>query len=468
VSITPENSSADGTGTVATQTRVGQVVVAPTLLEAARVIVRGPSLNRTKTAGYDIKDAEKVLLVEKATDDPAVTAALVQAMSERGASVDVFHIDAPNRALEYLDEFRGLMHNVPGIERDHAFDVWQGRMKWLEDVAVKQGYSLLIQGEGGPLPQLDGTRYEGIPWYHRATFPAAGFPWPLWDQINKTAWSPIWAKGKNATVRLTDPEGTDLSFTLKGEHWDPQHPVRTGSRRRFTDQYYLGHLYGYPTPPYDPTPDVNGVVAGTLNHYGRPFPHCRVHVEGGQVVRVEGGGEYGEKWREVLHDTRDIQYPEYPGPGLFWLWECAIGTHPKMVRPPYAFTLAGHAAMFERLSSGYIHMGFGTANGNPSEAWAEERGLPWGHLHIHLQLPTYTLTTTEGEEITVIEKGRLSALDDPSVIEVASQIGDPEELLQRAWIPPLPGSTVPGDYWGDYANAPDQWLERYDAEVNGR
>ena len=35
-----------------------KMVVAPTLIEAARVVVRGPSFNRTKTAGYDVKEGE--------------------------------------------------------------------------------------------------------------------------------------------------------------------------------------------------------------------------------------------------------------------------------------------------------------------------------------------------------------------------------------------------------------------------
>jgi hypothetical protein len=458
-------STENGAAPISTESRVDQVVVAPTLLDAARTIVRGPSLNRTKTAGYDIKAGERVLLVEKATDDPAVTAALVEAMTELDASVDIFHVDVADRALDPLDEFRGMMHNVPGIERDVAFDAWQGRLKWLEDAAVKQGYSLLLQGEGGPLPVLDGTRYEGIPWYHRATFPAAGFPWPLWDRINETAWKPIWEHGRGANVHLTDPEGTDLRFELKAEHWTAEHYERTNSRRRFVEKYYLGHLYGYPTPPYNPMPTVNGVVAGTLNHYGKPFQHCTLTVEDGQVTRIDGGGEYGEKWREVLHETRNIQYPEHPGPGLFWLWEAAIGTHPKMVRPPYAFSLAGHAAMFERLSSGYMHMGFGTANGNPSEAWAEERGITWGHLHIHLQLPTYVLTSTAGEDFTVVEEGRLSALSDPGVVELAEQLGNPEELLQKAWTPPLPGVNEPGDYWADYAHDPATWLDNHAAKL---
>lgn len=444
-----------------TATDAPTMVVTPTLLEAARTIVRGPSLNRTKTAGYDVKPGEKVLLVEKSTDDPMVTQALTQAMREVGAKVDVFHVDIEDRPMDHLDEFRGLLHNIPGVEHDQAFKLWREKFEWLERAAVEQGYTLLLQGEAGALPKLDGVRYEGVPWFHRVTFPAAGFPWPLWDLINKKAWEPIWEYGRNAVVELTDPEGSEMRWRLQEKYFEASH--YEGARRRFEPKYYLGHLFGWPTPPYDDGLEAEGVVAGTINHFGRPFPHAKAYFDGAKLTKVEGGGEYGDKWREVMELTKDIQYPEFPGKGLFWLWECAIGTHPKMARPPHAFTLSGHAAMYERLRSGIIHIGIGTANHNYAEKWAEEKGLPWGHLHIHMQFPTYKLHTTDGDEFTVIKDGRLTALDDPEVIELAAEYGDPEALLTEAWIPPIPGISVPGDYWNDYAPDPAKWIEENDA-----
>jgi hypothetical protein len=442
--------------------RTETLLATPTLLDAARVIIKGPAFNRTKTAGYDMKPGERVLLVAKTTDDPAVTEALVTAMRELDVTCDVITFDIPDRPMNALDEFRGMVYNIPGIEEDPNFDRWRKKFKWVEEVAVNEGYDLLIQGEGGPLPILRNTRYEGAPWYHRVTFPAAGYPWPLWDLINRKAWEPIWTRGRNAHVTLTDPEGTSLEWTLFEEHWDAEHYERTGSRRRFEEAYYLGHLYGIPTPPYTRS-DVRGVIAGTINHYSRPFVPCRAHIKDGQVVRVEGGGEYGAKWAELIESTAHIKYPEFPRPGMFWLWECAIGTHPKMVRPPFAFSLSGHATMYERLRSGYIHLGMGTAYANPSEKWAKEQGLPYGHVHIHLQFPTLTIGATDGEEITIIRNGRLTALDDPEVIELARQYGDPREMLREAWIPPIPGISVPGDY-ADYAADPAAWIERYDTE----
>ena len=58
-------------------------------------------------------------------------------------------------------------------------------------------------------------------------------------------------------------------------------------------------------------PTLNGVVAGTSNHTGYS-PHVSVTVEGGMITKIEGGGRYGELWREVVERYRDVQYPGSP------------------------------------------------------------------------------------------------------------------------------------------------------------
>ena len=45
-------------------------------------------------------------------------------------------------------------------------------------------------------------------------FPQPDFPFELWDLINHEAWNQILNKSKGGKVRLTDPEGTDVSFTF--------------------------------------------------------------------------------------------------------------------------------------------------------------------------------------------------------------------------------------------------------------
>ncbi len=57
----------------------------------------------------------------------------------------------------------------------------------------------------------------------------------------------------------------------------------------------------------------------------------------------------------------------------------------------------------------------------------------------------------------------MTALDDPEVIDLASEYGDPDQLLTEAWTPPIPGISVPGDYWKDYAPDPAAWIEANDA-----
>ena len=62
------------------------------------------------------------------------------------------------------------------MEADDAFRLWKEKFSGSRKLAEEQGYSFLIQGEVGALPELDGSRYKGAPWFHRVTFPAAGFP----------------------------------------------------------------------------------------------------------------------------------------------------------------------------------------------------------------------------------------------------------------------------------------------------
>jgi len=88
---------------------------------------------------------------------------------------------------------------------------------------------------------------------------------------------------------------------------------------------------------------------------------------------------------------------------------------------------------------------------------AAERKLAYGHLHVHLLFPTLDLTTKQGEQIRIIEKGRLVALDDPQVRKVAEKYGDPDELLKEDWIPEIPGINATGSY-DDYAREPARWI----------
>ena len=86
--------------------------------------------------------------------------------------------------------------------------------------------------------------------------------------------------------------------------------------------------------------------------------------------------------------------------------------------------------------------------------------LPSRHLHIHNLFATYTGTTERGEKFLLIDRGRLTAFDDPRVRAVAERFGDPAALLREAWVPPMQGINLEGDYMRDYgSNARQRVLE---------
>ena len=126
------------------------------------------------------------------------------------------------------------------------------------------------------------------------------------------------------------------------------------------------------------------MVAGTTSHFSRAFPQVKVELEGGQIVKVMGGAAYGDAWRDLLEESKRTQYPCFPRPGLFYLWEVAIGTNPKILRPSHIELHSSGGFEWERRRSGVIHMGFGTLWRSEEEKWAGENGILYGHLHIHL------------------------------------------------------------------------------------
>lgn len=400
--------------------------------------------------GYNKTEAgNKVLIAVDREYDPVVPNAVAAALREKGAYVDILIADMgePEREFDYLDEVQAIMRREPWDDNPRR---WEG-MPYVEDFALRRGYDLLIHGKGGPIPKTE-FRYEQIPWLRAEHFlqEATTYPLDLHLLINKKTWDPIWELGRGGRVRLTDREGTDVSWTYWDEYYD-------GTRYGFSATPRNGHLFGHPVPPIIAKEDAEGVVSGTTSHFSRAFPQVRAELEGGQIVKISGGAAYGDAWRELLEESRRTSYPCFPRPGLFYLWEVAIGTNPKILRPSHIERHSSGGFEWERRRSGVIHMGFGTLWRSAEEKWAGERGILYGHLHIHLLFSTFTVTTKRGKEHTIIRDGRLTALDDPEVRSLAAKYGDPDMLLREDWIPQIPGITCSGSYQ-DYAQNPGRWI----------
>jgi hypothetical protein len=59
--------------------------------------------------------------------------------------------------------------------------------------------------------------------------------------------------------------------------------------------------------------------------------------------------------------------------------------------------------------------------------------------------------------VNLLDKGRMTSLDDAEVRALASRYGDPDYLLAEDWVPEVPGINAPGDYMKDYAPNPGRY-----------
>jgi hypothetical protein len=429
---------------------VGRVISLDQLLAVARQVARQEEVRRTAAGfiGYGAtKPGDRVLIGVDSQTDPDITHAVSAALREMGASVDIVVAQVESdRAFEPLDEIRVAMRRQPWTENPRR---WEG-LPWVEELARTRGYDLLIHGKGGAIPKVS-HRYEGFPWVVKDHFDPAPnlFPRELHRLINQQTWSRI-TDNPGSRLLLTDPEGTNVTLTILAA------PFRDSTRHDYGLPPKWGHLMAHPPTPIESEDDTSGIIAGTLNHFSRPFPRIEVDIANARMTGIRGGGDYGAAWRELEAESKDTHYPCFPGPGLFWLWEIAIGTNPKIVRPTNIDRLSSGGFEWERRRAGIIHCGIGTRWRSSEEVWAGERHLLYGHLHVHLMSATLIVQTPAGD-VPVIENGRLSAYDDRVVRDLAARFGDPDELLRDDWVPQIPGITAPGDY-SEYATDPVPWV----------
>ncbi len=280
---------------------------------------------------------------------------------------------------------------------------------------------------------------------------------------------------KVSEVRISDPQGTNISF-----------PVAPEEARVWGNVQLPGHLFLYPSqsigmafllrpefaqPGHKAFCKAEGVIAGTSNHVGY-FPHMKCHLKEGQIYKIEGGGKFGDKLREWMDKTKDVHYPLYPNPGNLYLTEVALGTVPKFFRRRgNLFESLGilFANVYERQRSGVIHWGIGVDEFDPKVLeYANEKGLPNEHIGhaAHTYFNTYEVKLRDsGEWVKIINKGHLTALDDPEIRSMAAKHGDPDDILSEDWIPAIPGINFPGDYMREYGQDPVKWIKK---ELDGQ
>lgn len=315
-----------------------------------------------------------------------------------------------------------------------------------------------------------GPKWRGYFQYHdtasNESLLTGRFPSDTWRLIiERTVEMVPWVK----EARITDPQGTDLRFSLtpaEAELWSK------GS-------YHVGQVYLYPfqgtrllyvTEGFkgQVVPKAEGLVAGTSNHNGY-YPLIKVYVKDGKAERIEGGGRFGQIWRDILSYDKvaNLRYPYLPAPGFFYVAEGISGTNPRGFRNYYEE--GGGAGELTR--AGSFRFGFGVGNLAPeAEEYAEKHDVPNTHgFHVHQYFLTYDVTTRGIEKhIKIIDKGNLTALDDPEVRALASRYGKADDLLTLDWIPAIPGINVEGDFMKDYGRDPLAYVRREAEEVRNQ
>jgi hypothetical protein len=306
-----------------------------------------------------------------------------------------------------------------------------------------------------------------------------------WDAMSAIGTYPgdVWLLAEEKTMEpivyvdrlhVTDPEGTDVSSQIS--------PIQ--AERWMRGVYQRGHLYMFPNQatgrfgysvvdypafqseylPREPLATIDGVLAGTVNHTGF-YPRWEVVFRNGYVREVRGGGLFGDALREMLQypGINDLVYPFHnpEHPGFWYLYEVAVGTHPKAFRNPAG--LEQGTATPERNRSGVIHWGLGITihhePGSPTKSpqllkFTAEHNLPRDHgFHTHTYFSTYRVHLRNADKwVTLLERGRMKSLDDPEVRALASRYGNPDELLTEDWRPEIPGINAPGEYSAYAAN----------------
>jgi hypothetical protein len=427
---------------------------------------------------------DHVLLMTYTSQDPLVMETVKRAMLEAGAKqVDVrtwsdLGVREPDKRWSAADGWRECVEPIgPMIEDGVEYKVEATAVRgFLEH---QPEYNAFWAGEAGGNHWRRTTsreKYRGnflFSTYESFISRCSAYPDEIWRLIDRKLLQQF---RRAAAVHITDPQGTDVSWDLTDEEAElwvktatvPGHMLAStiqGIRRATPVSDLLRHHQRhYPT--------LNGVVSGTANHSGY-YPHIRVHMERGMVVKIEGDSRYADLFREVVDRFKDAEYPGFPYKGWAYFNDCTIGTNPKGIRNREGLWGYGdrQANLSERLRAGVIHWGWGAEHWDQTFIeYARERHLPIMHFpHVHNYFSDYVIKDRQtGEWIKLLDKGWLTVLDDPDVVRVASLYGDPKNILGYDWIPTLPGINYPGDYAKDYAPDPVSWIRRdVDGEFAG-
>ena len=247
--------------------------------------------------------------------------------------------------------------------------------------------------------------------------PQARFPIDIVGEIIRQT-ADMFPKGQDFDLKFGDKRGTDLTIKYTSEMRENLLGSNRWRGQMAADEpgCYVHYLPCHGTNVYDRTSvnnddsvevDTNGVVVPYWAvGFEKPFENPpQVVFEDDRIVEVNGDSEEAVILRDMLVGGQLI--------------ELGCGFNPKA--PRHTVYPAGSNSV------GALHFGIDLAKPNDYI----RRMMPeWEEPPVHMDLISFDSTVTAGNT-TLIDEGFLKTLDAPSVVEMASQFGDPVDLLQN-------------------------------------
>lgn len=346
------------------------------------------ALNYVKFA--NIKEGEDVLIIPSTDADEIVVQAVIAAVKTLGADVTVAY--APPPELYFKEASRCLGEAM--CAADTVLDVGSFVFGH-SDASITAIVEYLTKGSVLSPPPTPAILKS----------PAALYPLELHyaveAKVHKMCQQP-----DGTEITLTSPGGTNLSAKVwqnrTGGGWAQLKGLAPGEFSIFPPG-----MLGFMPPRY-----VNGVAFfEAYTGFGKCSKPLKFTIENSYVTKIEGGWE-----AKALSDRiKGIDQANF-------LCEIMFGVNPKnrvdLKIKPVSFEA-------ER-SPRTLHLGTGDIKqaGGPIRCSGKDPRWKTVHQDGFMLYPTLKV----GGQ-TILEKGHLTVLDDPEIIDLASKFGDPEEVL---------------------------------------
>src|SRR5680860_1518559 len=261
-----------------------------------------------RSALGNISADDELLIITYPHQHDAVFEALRRALLEEGVKrvdrLDMTDLGMDVEEFSAADGWREISGRLAAmVEEGVEYKASAAALKrFLED---RPGYTGVFAGESGRRhwKRAAGKRVRNN-WCY-ATYEdfisrANGYPDEVWREVDLKV---VQAFANAAKVRVTSPEGTDISWDVTEQQAD------LWVRGAWQSGHILGSTiqgirFGHPVETFLEEakilfPTLNGVVAGTSNHTGY-YPHIAVTIENGVIAALDGGDH------AVLDRDRDV------------------------------------------------------------------------------------------------------------------------------------------------------------------